>query len=297
MSRIIVGMAGLVIGAALGAGGLWFAHHHVRKSHHAPRADAAVSPAAQSAPQAQEGDKPAYLVVLGEVLDREKFMGEYTAKLPPVYQKYGGTYLAAGRNFETFEGEADFKSFVISKWPSMDAARRFWTSPEYDALRRARIEGEWGRFDVFALEGLPATAATAPMAVEADVAAIRAFGPEWLAAYKSGDLNALARFYEPDVWLLANNQPAKKGKDAVLAYFAARAGAGSELDIAFDYEDLTVDGDKAFLVATWRLTVTPPGRDTVRDAGRSLIVFKRGGDGAWRVWRDMDNRTPDVAAQ
>jgi uncharacterized protein (DUF1330 family) len=155
MSRLASVMIGFAAGAALGAGAMWLAQ---RPAERPPMAHA-------SAPVS---GPPAYLVVLGEVIDREKFMTEYTAKLPPVYEKFGGTYLAAGRNFEVFEGEATFRSFVISQFPSMEAARAFWTSPEYDALRRARIEGNWGRFDVFALEGLPKPAASTPLAAEAE---------------------------------------------------------------------------------------------------------------------------------
>lgn len=162
MKALGAGLTGLILGVALGVIGLmWFHHHGPQKGghhggHHRGHHDCKKDDEVASATSRQAADeaRPAYLVVLGEVHDREKFMSEYTAKLPPIYEKFGGEYLAAGRKFEVFEGKGNFKSFVISKWPSMDAARSFWASPEYDALRRARIEGNWGRFDVFALEGL-----------------------------------------------------------------------------------------------------------------------------------------------
>ena len=115
-------------------------------------AERGVGPARAETPP---GERPAYLVVLGEVYDADAFAKNYVVRLGPVYAQYGGEYLAVGRNFETFEGEARFKSFVISKWPSMDAARVFWNSPEYAPLKQARIDNNWGRFDVYALEGLP----------------------------------------------------------------------------------------------------------------------------------------------
>ena len=161
------GISGWVVGVLCGAGGLFilhhhgpFAHHGGRHGHHEPEA---ASPVA--APAAAPELKPAYLVVLGEVYDRENFMAGYTAKLPPLYEKFGGEYLAAGRNFEVLEGTGAFKSYVISKWPSMQAVKAFWTSPEYKDLQRARIDGNWGRFDVYAIEGLSAprtSAAPAP---------------------------------------------------------------------------------------------------------------------------------------
>lgn len=129
----------VMVGAGLGAGALWSAQHLTAK--------AAAPP-----------EKPAFLVVLGDVHDREAFAAGYVAKLPPVYAKYGGEYLAVGRNFETLEGEAGFQSVVISKWPSMAAGRAFWNSPEYRELQKARIDGGWGRFDVYLVEGLPPAA-------------------------------------------------------------------------------------------------------------------------------------------
>lgn len=169
MKALAAGLIGLIIGAALSAGGLiWFHHHgpHQKGGRHHGHHDcekAAPAPAAaEEAPAA--ASKPAYLVVLGEVYDREKFMNEYSAKLPPLYEKFGGQYIALGRNFEVFEGAGNFKSFVIAKWPSMEAARAFWNSPDYDALRRARIDGNWGRFDVYAFEGLETPVAAAASA-------------------------------------------------------------------------------------------------------------------------------------
>lgn len=106
----------------------------------------------QAAPEA-----PAYLIVLGEVIDRPAFMEGYAAKLPPLYEQHGGAYLAlgGGPGIEVLEGDYAPPSYVISKWPNMQAAREFWTSEGYDALRRARIDNEWGDFDVMLVQGLP----------------------------------------------------------------------------------------------------------------------------------------------
>ncbi len=100
--------------------------------------------------------RPAYLVVLGEVYDRMEFMEGYVAKLPSVYDQYGGAYLAVGGGdqIEVLEGQYTPPSFVISRWESMDAARKFWNSTEYAPLKRARIDNEWGDFDVLLVEGL-----------------------------------------------------------------------------------------------------------------------------------------------
>ena len=106
----------------------------------------------QAAPEA-----PAYMIVLGEVLDRPAFMEGYAAKLPPLYAEFGGAYLAlgGGPGIEVLEGDYSPPSYVISKWPNAQAARDFWNSDGYDVLRRARIDNSWGDFDVLLVTGLP----------------------------------------------------------------------------------------------------------------------------------------------
>lgn len=125
----------VLLGVALGAGAMWTALNGA---------------SAETAPS-----KPAYLVVLGDVYDREAFMSGYSAKLGPLYEKYGGEYIAVGRNKDVLENGKEFQSFVISKWPSMEAARAFWSDPEYEKLIAARVDNEWSKFDVYLLEGLP----------------------------------------------------------------------------------------------------------------------------------------------
>lgn len=107
-------------------------------------------------------EPPAYMLVLGEVHDSAAFGQGYAAKLPPLYDRFGGAYLGIGRGVEVLEGSYAPESFVVAKWPSKSAALAFWNSPEYDALRRARIDNGWGTFDVLLVEGLPEPATAAP---------------------------------------------------------------------------------------------------------------------------------------
>ena len=134
-----------------------------------------------------------------------------------------------------------------------------------------------------------------PVSANDDLAALDQLSEDWRSAYEAGDIEALRDLYEPDVWLMTRDQPAKKGREAVLAYFAAIKASGNKGDIKFDYEERTIDGNYAFNIAKWWLVVSGPGGEEVfRDSGRSFLVFKRGDDDRWRIWRDMDNHTPDV---
>ena len=106
--------------------------------------------------QQAEASKPAYMIVLGDVLNEVEFAENYAQHVPALYQKYGGTYLGLGEldSHSHLEGEARPSAFVLARWENKAAAKAFWTSEEYVALREARIENNWGDFDVYLLDGL-----------------------------------------------------------------------------------------------------------------------------------------------
>lgn len=128
----------------------------------------------------------------------------------------------------------------------------------------------------------------------ADTAGLDAFSAAWRSTYQAGDFAAMTDLYEPDAWLMTRDQPARKGRDAIIAYFAASRKPGSKAVITFESEDTVIDGAYAFKIALWRLESPNAVGEPSRDAGRSLVIFKRGADGKWRLWRDIDNRTPDA---
>jgi ketosteroid isomerase-like protein len=60
-------------------------------------------------------------------------------------------------------------------------------------------------------------------------------------------------------------------------------------------EDLVVEGDRAYLVTQYSMRITSPEGTLTDLNGRTFLVYRKGVDGMWRVWRDMDNSAPDVA--
>lgn len=120
-------------------------------------------PSARADGEAATAAKPALLVVMGRNYDRDA-LREYARALPPIYAQYGGEYLAVTRGFEVLEGEYPYESIVVSRWPSLAAARAFWHSPQYTQAKQIRAGN--GEFDVIAFEALPAATASAPLARE-----------------------------------------------------------------------------------------------------------------------------------
>jgi len=132
------------------------------------------------------------------------------------------------------------------------------------------------------------------MDIPKEEAKLAAFGENWRAAYEVGDFIALEDLYEPDAWLMAQGKPARKGIDAIMTYFKTSRASGAKASIVFENESRKVDGQYAFETAHWWLEFPRENAEPLKSSGRSFLVFKRGEDGKWRVWRDIDNYTPDV---
>lgn len=93
----------------------------------------------------------AYMLVMGKDY-QAKDLGVYAATLPPIYEKYGGEYVAFTTDMTVFEGAYGYQSLIVSGWPSVQAAQDFWSSPEYREAIKLR-EGI-GTFDVVVIPSL-----------------------------------------------------------------------------------------------------------------------------------------------
>jgi uncharacterized protein (DUF1330 family) len=79
----------------------------------------------------------AYVVVEIDIHDPETY-ARYKDMAPPSIAKYKGKYLVRGAQTTTLEGSWDPKRFVILEFPSAEAARGWWNSPEYAPAKALR---------------------------------------------------------------------------------------------------------------------------------------------------------------
>ena len=86
---------------------------------------------------------PAYVVVDIEVTDPAAFE-EYRKGVPATIAQYGGRYVVRGGRTETLEGSWQPKRLVVLEFPSVEAARRWYTSPEYRPLLALRLKASKG---------------------------------------------------------------------------------------------------------------------------------------------------------
>jgi uncharacterized protein (DUF1330 family) len=101
----------------------------------------------------------AYFIVNIGVRDREKFE-TYRERVVPVIEKFGGRYLVRGGELHPIEGDLGLNRLVVLEFPSMEAARRFYDSPEYAPLLKLRQES--AESDIVLAEGWTPTDAQAP---------------------------------------------------------------------------------------------------------------------------------------
>lgn len=84
-----------------------------------------------------------YLIAHIEVTDGEAFEA-YRAAVPAVIAKFGGRYLVRGGAIEVLEDGWDVPRLVILAFASMDQARRFYQSPEYQEILPLRLAAAKG---------------------------------------------------------------------------------------------------------------------------------------------------------
>jgi uncharacterized protein (DUF1330 family) len=86
---------------------------------------------------------PAYVVAEVDITNPEGYK-EYSTQVPATIEKYGGRFLVRGGKAHPLEGDWPERRRVIIEFPSAEAARQWWNSPEYEkpkALRRANSQG------------------------------------------------------------------------------------------------------------------------------------------------------------
>ena len=85
----------------------------------------------------------AYLVAHLDVHDPEGF-ARYRDQVTPLIDRFGGKYLIRGGNVEVLEGDWQIQRVVVIEFPSRDALRLFYDSPEYQEILPLRTRAASG---------------------------------------------------------------------------------------------------------------------------------------------------------
>lgn len=117
--------------------------------------------------------------------------------------------------------------------------------------------------------------------------AIEEEGAKLAAALTRRDFENAAALYTDDAQLLAPDAPIIAGRAAVKAFWAEAVPAMAVETAAFTTLDVISSGDLAVEVGTARID-TSGGIANIK----YVVTWKRGGDGRWRLHRDIWNGLP-----
>ncbi len=95
----------------------------------------------------------AYIIVAARVDKRTEGFIEYSKRAAELTSRCGGEYIVRGLAETVLEGEIwSQRPCVISRWPSLEAAKAFWNSEEYQQALKP-LRADTGLYDVGLFEG------------------------------------------------------------------------------------------------------------------------------------------------
>jgi ketosteroid isomerase-like protein len=118
--------------------------------------------------------------------------------------------------------------------------------------------------------------------------AIHASYAEYVSAAKAKSFPRLARLYDDGAMLLPPGRDPVSGRENIdkeLRDFVA--SPGGLVDETFTSVDLTVAGEYAVDVSRFDGHWNVPGRGPLPFKGKTMTIWKRQGDGSWKMYRDM----------
>ena len=102
--------------------------------------------------------------VYGEIyLKHDEWVQEYLRDINSFIEKHGGRVLSRSIKMEKVEGIRELSTNVILlEFPSRQTAVDFFDDPDYQPLRKMRLEGSVSEFVMFPSEDLAISVAGAP---------------------------------------------------------------------------------------------------------------------------------------
>jgi uncharacterized protein (DUF1330 family) len=80
---------------------------------------------------------PAYVIVETDILDPEQYE-QYKAASPAAVAGGGGRFLVRGGELVVLEGDWEPTRLVVLEFEDLDAVKRWYDSPEYQAAKQLR---------------------------------------------------------------------------------------------------------------------------------------------------------------
>ena len=110
---------------------------------------------------------------------------------------------------------------------------------------------------------------------------------QWVEAWDKADASLIAGLFAEDGVLLGRNGKFFKGPQQILErQKVVMAGAGKGVKATVTTVDLWLDGDTAYEAGKYSYKFQEKGKP-VSEEGRYVTIWKRQGDGSWKIVMDM----------
>ena len=81
-----------------------------------------------------------YVIFQEEITDLDRYLNEYLPTAAETIGDHDGSVLVNTTDPEVVEGEWDHSRTVVVEFPSVEAAREWYTDPAYEEVKPVRIE-------------------------------------------------------------------------------------------------------------------------------------------------------------
>ena len=101
---------------------------------------------------------------------------------------------------------------------------------------------------------------------------------DYEAAWQKQDADALAKLFAEDGFVLSQGEPPVRGRDAIRKHYTGKGGPLALRALAFQAE-----GSVGYIIGGYAMRRGEP------DAGKFTLTLRKGQDGRWLIFSDMDN--------
>ena len=126
--------------------------------------------------------------------------------------------------------------------------------------------------------------------MSSDEQQIRALIDAWGAATADGDLIAQMNLMTDDVLFLTSGSVPMRRDEFATAFKSMVETV--RIECRSNVQEITISGDLAVCWNLLEINIPPlAGGTTIKRAGNTLSVLRRGAAGQWRIWRDANLMT------
>ena len=144
------------------------------------------------------------------------------------------------------------------------------------------------------------TCCCCPAASETESGKVRAIieaqNARYMAAFKEKDAAAIAALHSEDVTVMAPGRQVVRGRKATEQLLVEDFQAGAD-KIHFKTLEVSVNGDTAYEVGLYSVTVHSESKETIADGGHYVVIWKCQPDGNWLMHTDIWNNGLSLTRQ